>query len=109
MIILVFFLGKGKNMLKGSNKEQRYLDFFTKLGTNDDSTHLIAKAEAFVCALYGKPTLTCVNAVRAENFWDCYKKNKKVAELSHLPPCKTNLRLRLQRANFVLSYYAQHY
>ena len=101
MIILVVFLEQGKTCWKVGKKNKRYFDFFAKLGTTDDSTYLMAEAEAFVFALYTKPKLLCVNAARVENIWDRYKKNIKVAELSLFPPCKTNLRLHLQRANFV--------
>ena len=96
------FFRKGKKTgWKVAKKNKKFLDFFTKLGTSDNSSDLMTTAETFVCALYGKPKLMCVNAARTEIFWDRYKKNKKVAELSLLPPCRENLRFHLQRANFV--------
>ena len=78
------------------------MSFFSKLGLEEDvSDELMAAAESYVCALYGKPKFKNVNEARAKIFWDKYNKKKRIIELSLLPPCKTNLHLHVKRANHV--------
>ena len=62
---------------------------------------MIADAEAYVCALYGKMKLRSVNEAWIKIFLEKYNKNKRIIELSMLPPCRANLVLHLKRANYV--------
>ena len=52
-------------------------------------------------------TLNDINLVRSAMFWDRYNKEKKIVDLCMLPPCKGNLRLHFQRANYV-AYVMRH-
>ena len=82
-------------------KSKAFIQFFTKLGTDDVTEELISAAEEYVCALYGKPKVKDVNEARSKIFGEKYKKKKKVVELSLLPPCKENLKYHLVRSNYI--------
>jgi hypothetical protein len=96
------FFRKGKKTCwKIAKRCKEFMLFFSKLGLEDDCDQLMAAAESYVCALYGKPKLKDVNEARSKIFWDKYKKKNKIIELSLLPPCKRNLYLHVKRANYV--------
>ena len=51
--------------------------------------------------MYGEKKVREVNQARRNIFWRTLKKNKKVIDLSLLPPCKLSLLHHLRRANYV--------
>ena len=96
-----FFRKAKKTCWKVAKKKPEFMSFFSSLGLSlEISDNLIAAAEAYVCALYGKMKLRSVNEARIKIFWEKYNKNKKIVELSMLPPCRENLILHLKRANY---------
>ena len=97
------FFRKGKKTCwKVAKRKPEFMAFFSSLGLSSDTNEeLIAGAEAYVCALYGKMKLRSVNEARVKIFWEKYDKSKKIVELSMIPPCRINLIYHLQRANYV--------
>ena len=62
--------------------------------------------EKFVCSLYGGKG-DDVNKLRAEIFWKTWNKKGQVIDLSLLPPCRSSLRLHIQRSNYIARIWRQ--
>ena len=99
--IASFFRKGKKTCWKVAKRNKNFIKFFSQLGTGDVTNELLASAQEYVCALYGKPKTKQVNEARSQIFWEKYKKKKQVTELCLLPPCEENLKYHLQRSNFV--------
>ena len=83
-------------------KKREFLQLFGKLGLEFRvNQQLFDRLETFVCFLYGFPKKSTVNDVRKSIFWTKFDKEKKVVDLSVLPPCKNNLKYHIIRSNYV--------
>jgi hypothetical protein len=99
------FFRKGKKAFwKTMLKRQEYIRLFAELGNSPQVPDPISQdLESFVCALYGSHTMSSVNKLRHKIFLQRFEKEKKVIDISLLPPCETNLKLHIIRANYVAS------
>lgn len=99
------FFRKGKKAFwKAMLKRQEYIRLFAELGSSPQvPDHISQGLEKFVCALYGNQTMSSANKLRHKIFLQKFDKEKKVIDLSLLPPCETNLKLHIIRANYVAS------
>ena len=103
------FFRKGKTTcFKKMLAKPEYISAFTSLGgAKLLDAQVTQDIERYVCSLYGRGKLESVNEARSSIFWDKYNKDKKIVELSMLPPCNGNLVLHLKRSNYV-AYIFQH-
>lgn len=97
------FFRKGKMAVwKAMVKSQEFISFFAELGSSlQVPDHLSEGLERFVCALYGNKVMSSVNKLRHKMFVQKFTKEKKFVDLSLLPPCATNLKFHIMRANYV--------
>ena len=98
------FFGVGKTTAyEKMVTETQNLDLFSGLGQSLNQNTLecqLERAESFVCQIYREKQHTSVNEARYELFKRKLIKNKTVS-LSRIPPCKSVLRLHLQRSAYV--------
>ena len=96
------FFRRGKAACwKVVKKNPKFIDTFTGLGLSWDLHGELADAlEEFVCLLYGSRKKK-VNSVRSEMFERKHINQKKVIDISQLPPCQSTLLLHSKRANVV--------
>ena len=101
------FLRKSKvTGWKVVKNDEEFLEGFAKLGTNQSLSEFeINFLQKFVCVLYGEKGSVEVNKARTSIFWKKLKKNKKVSDISLLPPCYTSLFKHSKRANYVARIY----
>ena len=85
-------------MKKSSNFEKAFTRLGSMLELPESSDH--HKFEEFVCKLYGFIE-TNINVVRHKMFTKKHTMQKKIVNLSSLPPCRQVLRLHTLRANSV--------
>ena len=72
------------------------------LGYGGDSKRgLVRGLEWFVCSIYGHPRILSVNEARKKAFWNKFNKEKKIIDLSVMPPCQSNLHYHIMRAKYV--------
>lgn len=106
------FLRKGKPFCwKQVSKDPEFLDIFCRLGMEMHvPEEMFIAMERFVCFLYGEKKIEHVNEARSAIFWKKMNKERKVADLSLLPPCSSSLRKHVTRANYVARLWrkAQH-
>ena len=89
-------------------KKTEYVNLFADLGTTFAASEELARGlEKFVCALYGMERLLSVNDARKKLFLQKFESEKKIKDLSLLPPCQSNLKLHIERAIYVASMYRQ--
>ena len=80
----------------------KFLTALQDLGSHwDFDDELFAVIEEFVCCLYGRRKEEEVNKVRYFLFMTKYSKEGKCVDMSTLPPCRSTLRLKVQRCNYV--------
>ena len=103
------FFRKGKVAFwKGMVKKTEYVNLFADLGTSlQVPEEVLAGLEKFVCAIYGNERIQLVNEVRKKMFLQKFENEKRITDLSLLPPCQSNLRLHIQRSNYVASIFRQ--
>ena len=78
------------------------MDLFSSLGTEvTASEELVRGLEWFVCSIYGHPRILSVNEARKKAFWNKFNKEKKIIDLSVMPPCQSNLHYHIMRAKYV--------
>ena len=96
------FFRKGKSVCwKVMKQSVRFETAFTLLGTSWDLTEdVFGLLEEFICYLYGYKQKN-VDDVRSKMFSKKYSNEHKVVDLSILPPCRSVLRLHVQRSNVV--------
>lgn len=96
------FFRKGKTACwKIVEKYSRFVGIFTSLGLSWELEEELADAlEEYVCLLYGSRKKK-VNDVRSEIFERKHVNQRKVIDISHLPPCRTTLLLHSKRANVI--------
>ena len=83
-------------------KKAEFIDAFAELGRSATlSESQVQLSEKFVCSLYGNQRITSVNELRYKMFMQRFEKDNKIIDLSLLPPCKSNLKLHVIRANYV--------
>ncbi len=97
------FFRKGKQAFwKAMSSEEEFVRLFTRLGSSSQvSDHLVDGLEKFVCVLYRNKRVSSVNLLRHKLFVQKFEREKKIIDLSLLPPCKENLTLHIQRSNYV--------
>ncbi len=97
------FFRKGKKRCwQVVNGNEEFQKLFSELGEAELLTdNQLHQLEKFTCALYGKKSSTSVNQVRRELFWKKLNKQKKIIDLSLLPPCLQSLQKHCHRANYV--------
>jgi hypothetical protein len=97
------FFRKGKQAVwKAVTKNTAFIDIFSSLGTEvTASEELVRGLEWFVCFIYGHPRILSVNEARKKVFWNKFNKEKKIIDLSLMPPCQSNLHYHITRANYV--------
>ena len=97
------FFRKGKLAVwKTVTKNNAFVELFSSLGTEVTvSEELVRRLEWFVRSLYGYPRIQSVNEARRKVFWDRFHKENKIIDLSLMPPCSSNLRYHIMRANYV--------
>jgi hypothetical protein len=97
------FFRKGKQAVwKAVTKNIAFIDLFSSLGTEvTASEELVRGVEWFVCSIYGHPRILSINEERKKVFWDKFNKEKKIIDLSLMPPCQSNLHHHIMRANYV--------
>ena len=92
------FFRKGKKVvwkLVLQNKE--FIETFSNLGLFTSVTEEVSDSlEKFICQLYGYKNESNVNKVQFKMF-----QTKGIQNLSLLPPCKSNLKYHIMRANYV--------
>ena len=82
--------------------EVELIRHLTELGSSSQlSVDLISGLKKFVCLLYGKKRISFGNLLRHKLFVQKFEREKKIIDLSILPPCKENPRLHILRANYV--------
>ena len=104
------FVTKGKirpvNTLKRNPQLQ---PAFKKLGRPDLDTDTEDQLEHFVCCLYGRPKSKSINKTRYDLLRQKFDvgrqrgpllSNYNGTDLSLLPPCKSSLKMHMQRANY---------
>ena len=83
-------------------KNTAIIDIFSSLGTEvTASEELVRGLEWLVCFIYGHLRILSVNEARKKVFWNKFKKEKKIIDLSLMPPCQSNLYYHITRANYV--------
>ena len=91
-------------------KNEHFVSAFAKLGEFPETpTDLVSDLEAFVCALYRKPSLTSVTKARHVLFQQHFAPKRQMQPLekikgtdrSSLTPCKAVLIGKVKRANLV--------
>ena len=89
-------------------KKTDYVNLFANLGTTLQVPEEVEKGlEKFVCAIYGNERMQAVNDVRKKMFLQKFENEKKITDLSLLPPCQSNLKLHIKRSNYVASIFRQ--
>lgn len=90
---------KGKQAFwRTMSKKVEFVSLFTELGSSSQvSDNLFNGFEKFVCVLYGNQRISSVNQLRHKLFMQKFEREKKVVDLSLLPPCKENLKLHILR------------
>ena len=104
------FFRKGKaTCFKVKKGNTQFSEAFTSLG-NDWSINKETSStlENFVCKLYGHNEKE-VNKVRKKIFDKKYKKERKITDLSVMPPCRSVLRLHTHCANYVAKIYGKQW
>ena len=101
------FLRKTKKVWEIVRDDQESLTFFDNLGVVPLDENLFAASEKFVCRMYGDKKCSSVNKLRCKMFWNHYRKNGKVPDLSLLPPCASSLKKHTSRAYFVAKVWKQ--
>ena len=90
------------------SKKAEFISLFTELGSSAQvSDNLFHCLEKFVCVLYGSQRLSSVNLLRHKLFVQKIERERKIIDLSLLPPCKENLRIHILRANYVAMMFRQ--
>ena len=83
-------------------KRAEFIDAFAELRRSaTPSERQTPISEKFVCSLCGNQRVTSVNKLQYKMFLQRFEKDNKIIDLSLLPPCKSNLRLHVMRANYV--------
>ena len=99
------FFRKGKKMCWNiMKKDPSFINAFNRLGENWDIEQddaILSTIEKYVCYLYSQKKEDSVNVVRYNLFDKKYDKEKKVIDMSLLPPCRSVLMLHIKRANYV--------
>eukprot|EP00112_Aurelia_sp_Birch-Aquarium-sp1_P003088 Seg1345.17 transcript_id=Seg1345.17/GoldUCD/mRNA.D3Y31 product="hypothetical protein" protein_id=Seg1345.17/GoldUCD/D3Y31 len=79
-----------------------FRELFSSLGAemhlNDDQLYGLKK---IICAIFGEKRLNSVNDARRKIFWEKMEKNKKIADLSLLPPSQSSLAKHSRRSNYI--------
>ena len=103
------FLRKGKKACWNKMKDnQEFLETFSLLGTDvEPSENVVRGLEKYVCSLYAETRLDAVNDARRKIFWRTFARDKKITDLSLLPPCGASLRKHIQRSSYVASLWRQ--
>ena len=85
------FFRMGKQAVwKAILKNDAFASFGDEIAPSDG---VVEELDKFVCCFYGHPHLKSVNDARRKVFWQKFNKDKKIVDLSLMPPCKTNLKL----------------
>ena len=93
---------------KAMLKKDEFINLFAYLGSSFQIPEDSMKGlEKFVCALYRNQRISSVNEMCYNIFVQKFEKEKKIIDLSLLPPCQTNLELHIKRANYVAAIYRQ--
>ena len=99
------FFRKGKK--KCWKTAQKFLPSFCQLGKSYEvSEELHKEMEKFVCSLYGGKGDN-INKLYPEIFWKTWNKKGQVIDLSLPPPCRSSLRLHIQRSNYIARIWRQ--
>ena len=98
--ILSFFRKGEIACWKIVEKYPRFVSIFTSLGLSWELEELADALEEYVCLLYGIREKR-VNDVRSEIFEREHVNQRKVVDVSHLPPCRSTLLLHSKRANVI--------
>ena len=103
------FFRMGKQAVwKAILKNDVFVNLFASFGDEiAPSDRVVEELDKFVCCLYGHPHLKSVNDARHKVFWQKFNKDKKIVDLSLMPPCKTNLSYHILRANYVALLFRQ--
>ena len=81
-------------------ENDEFLKLLSDLGKTEYLTvDQLLELERYTCALYGKKNSKSTNQVRRDLFWTKLNKQKKIVDLSLLPPCQTSLQKHCHRAN----------
>ena len=96
------FFRKGKKVMwKLILQNEEYIETFSNLGLFPSVTEEVCESlENFVCQLYGYKNESSVDKVRFKMF-----QTKGIQDLFLLPPCKSNLKFHIMRANYVANMY----
>ena len=98
-----FFRKVKQAVWKAVIKNTAFIDIFSSLGTEvTASEKLVLDLEWFVCSIYGHPRILSVNEAGKRVFWNKFNKEKKIIDLSLLPPSQSNLHYHIMRANYVV-------
>ena len=103
------FFKKGKKACwKTMQGTEEFVTAFAELGTsNNPANDVIVGIEKFTCALYGEKRLSSVDDVRRKIFWRNFSRDKKITDLSLLPPCKDSLVKHIKRSNYIAHIWRQ--
>ena len=96
-----FFRKAKPTCWKLMEKKQKFVDTFCNLGVADyPSQRVLDELEEYTSLLYG---VKCkeVNEARYTIFERKLSKDKKITDMSVLPPCHQTLDLHIRRANFI--------
>ena len=81
---------------------QEYVAAFSDLGAESRfNESLVSSLEKFVCSLYRENRLESIDDSRKAIFWRNFAIDKKITDLSLLPPCSSSLERHIRCANFV--------
>ena len=103
-----FFRKRKIAFWRGMVKKDEYVNLFVNLGTTLHVSEEIDEClEKFVCAIYGNERMQSVKDVRKEIFSQKFESEKKITDLTLLPPIQANLKLHIKRSNYVASIFRQ--
>ena len=87
---------------------QEYVAAFSDLGAESRfNESLVSSLEKIVCSLYRENKLESIDDARKAIFWRNFAIDKKITDLSLLPPCSSSLERHIRCANFVARIWRQ--
>ena len=86
-----FFRKEKQAVWKAVTKNTAFIDLFSSLDTEVTASEELVR----------RPRILSVNEARKKVFWSKLNKEKKIIDLSLMPPCQSNLHHHIMRANYV--------
>ena len=101
------FFKKSKRTCDIVKTNEEFIDLFCNLGEGPMTDEIYTGLEKFVCTIYNEKKFQTVNEARSALFWKKLWKNKKVTDISLIPPCASSLMKHSNRAHYVTKMWKQ--